>query len=158
MARAFIGLGSNEGDRLENISRAAKLLGDCRGIQLVRMATILEYEPVGGPPQGPYLNTVLEVETTLTPRQLLTEAKRIEEALGRKLPGERWGPRPIDLDILLIEDLVLAEPDLMVPHPRLHERGFVLEPLSQLDPELTHPVLKKTVDELRAAVPPGRVA
>ena len=100
MPRAFIGFGSNEGDRLTNLSRAAKLLGEHPGIRLLRMATILESEPLGGPPQGPYLNTVVEIETNLSPQELLAAAKGIETALGRKPSPQRWAPRPIDLDLL----------------------------------------------------------
>ena len=155
MSRAFIGLGSNEGDRLANLSRAAKLLGERPGIRLVKMATILETEPVGGPPQGPYLNTVVEIETTLGPRELFDAAKAIEVELGRRPSKERWAPRPIDLDVLLVDDTVLAEPDLLIPHARMHERWFVLEPLAQLDPGLVHPVLKKTVEELRTGLLAG---
>lgn len=149
MGRAFIGLGSNEGDRLALISRAARLLGERPGIQLVRMAPILESEPVGGPPQGPYLNTVVEIDTTLTPQALLAEAKAIEAKLGRVPSAVRWGPRPIDLDVLLVGDVILHTEALSIPHLSMHHRAFVLEPLAQLDPELVHPVLKKTMAALR---------
>ena len=112
------------------------------------MATILETEPVGGPPQDPYLNTVIEIETTLPPRELLARAKSVEQQLGRHPQGPRWGPRPIDLDVLLYDDRIVREPGLIIPHEELHRRRFVLEPLAQLAPQLMHPVLKRTIAEL----------
>ena len=112
------------------------------------MATILETEPVGGPPQDPYLNTVIEIETTLPPRELLARAKSVEQQLGRHPQGPRWGPRPIDLDVLLYDEWIVREPGLIIPHEELHRRRFVLEPLAQLAPQLRHPVLKRTITEL----------
>jgi 2-amino-4-hydroxy-6-hydroxymethyldihydropteridine diphosphokinase len=152
MSHVFIGVGSNQGDRLEAISKAARALGAARGVRLLQMATVIETEPVGGPPQGSYLNTVLEAETSLRPRELLAALQAIERALGRIPSAERWAPRPIDLDLLLYDDVVMAEPDLAIPHPRLHERLFVLEPLSQLAPGLLHPVLRRSVAALRDAL------
>lgn len=152
MIRAFIGIGSNQGDRLAIISRAIRALGAVPGVQVAQMATIIETAPVGGPPQDPYLNTAVEVSTTLTPRELLTELQRIERELGRVPSPERWGPRPIDLDILLYGDDVVNEPDLQIPHPRLHERQFVLEPMVQLACDAVHPVLHQTVGMLLASL------
>lgn len=148
MSRVFIGLGSNEGDRLTQLSSAVQALGQLPGVRLVQMATISETAPLGGPPQGPYLNTVAEVETTLTPRELLNAFQAIERQLGRQPTSQRWAPRPIDLDILLYDDLVIHEPDLVIPHPRMHERRFVLEPLSQLAPDIVHSLLQKTAAAL----------
>ncbi len=148
MARVFIGLGSNEGDRLQLISRAARALAKTSGITPIQMATIVETEPMGGPPQGPYLNTVLELDTTLGPRALLNACQEIERQLGRQPSAQRWGPRPIDLDLLLYEDRVMDEPGLTIPHSRLHERRFVLEPLAQLAPEFVHPVLHQSITAL----------
>lgn len=148
MARVFIGIGSNTGDRLQHISDAVRTLGAVDGVRVVQMALIAETEPVGGPPQGPYLNTVAEIETALSPRQLLTVLQDIERRLGRQRTAQRWAPRPIDLDILLYDDRVSQEADLIIPHPRMHERRFVLEPLAQLAPNLVHPVLKRTIAEL----------
>lgn len=148
MSRVFIGVGSNEGDRLEIISSALKALGAAAGIRVVQIAVVSETDPVGGPPQGPYLNTVAEIATSLSPRRLLATLQGIERQLGRILSSERWGPRVIDLDILLYDDRIIQEPDLCVPHPRMHERRFVLEPLSQLAPDLTHPVLHQTIAAL----------
>ena len=148
MSRAFIGIGSNEGDRLQHISRAVKALSAVPGIRVVQMATIIETAPVGGPPQGPYLNTVVEIDAEQRPRALLLALKAIEARLGRRPAPQRWAPRPIDLDLLLYEDLVMHEPDLTIPHPRLHERRFVLEPLAQLAPDVVHPVLQRPIGAL----------
>ena len=153
MARVFIGVGSNEGDRLGAISQAMKILGAASGIRIVQMAMIAETDPVGGPPQGPYLNTVAELETTLTPQELLKALQAIERRLGRLPSAQRWAPRPMDLDLLLYDDRIIHDPALEIPHPRMHERRFVLEPLAQLAPELIHPVLHCPVTRLLDAVP-----
>ena len=150
MGRAFLGLGSNEGDRFENISKAVQGLNDTSVIRVTNIAPIIETEPVGGPPQGAFLNTVVEIETALSPRQLLFVLQAIERQLGRVPSKERWAPRPIDLDLLLYNDLVVNEPDLVIPHPRMHERAFVLMPLEQLAPELVHPVLQQSISRLLA--------
>ncbi len=150
MVRVFLGVGSNEGDRLANVSRAIQELAGTPGVSLLQMATIIETEALGGPPQGPYLNTVVEVETGRAPRDLLDLLKLMEQRLGRTSSDERWGPRPIDLDILLYGNRIVHEPGLIIPHERLHERRFVLEPLAQLAPEVVHPVLKQTTTDLLA--------
>ncbi|OGX41468.1 MAG: 2-amino-4-hydroxy-6-hydroxymethyldihydropteridine diphosphokinase [Omnitrophica WOR_2 bacterium RIFCSPHIGHO2_02_FULL_68_15] len=152
MSRVFIGVGSNEGDRLALISQAVKLLGAVEGVQLTRLATIIETEPMGGPPQPPFLNTVVEVETARAPQELLAALQDIERRLGRVPSSIRWAPRPIDLDLLLYGDRVINEPGLTVPHPRMHERLFVLGPLAQLAPDLLHPVLHETVAGLAEAL------
>ena len=146
--QAFIGVGSNEGDRLARISAAVQALGRTPGVRLAQMATISETEPVGGPPQGPYLNTVVELDTRLTPHELLAALQGIERRLGRAPSAVRWAPRPIDLDLLLYQDQVIHDERLVIPHPRMHERRFVLEPLAQLAPDVLHPVLKQTIAEL----------
>ncbi|MBI3087544.1 MAG: 2-amino-4-hydroxy-6-hydroxymethyldihydropteridine diphosphokinase [Candidatus Omnitrophica bacterium] len=148
MARVFIGVGSNQGDRLANLSRAVQRLGATAGIRVVQMATIYETRPVGGPPQEDFLNTVVEIDTSLPPRELLSAIQAVEVQLGRTPSREQWGPRAIDLDILLYDDRVVQEPDLVIPHALMHERRFVLEPLVQLAPDLVHPVLRKTVSAL----------
>lgn len=148
----FIGLGSNLGDRAALLSGAVERLRATPGIGSVTLSRVHETEPVGGPSgQGRYLNAVAQVETTLEPHALLAELRRIETGAGRER-RERWGPRTLDLDLLLYDDRVIDSPDLTVPHPRLHERRFVLEPLAELAPELVHPVLRRTITELLAAV------
>ena len=152
MSRVFIGLGSNQGDRLASISRAARALGALPHTRVVQMAMLMETAPVGGPPQGPYLNTVMELDTQLEPGELLKALKALEQTLGRTPAPERWGPRVIDLDVLLYDDRVVSESELQLPHPRMHERAFVLEPLAQIAPEVMHPVLRRSIADLRATL------
>lgn len=130
---AYLGLGSNLGDRLTALQRAVDLLGEQRGIRVVRTSRVFETEPVG-PPQPDYLNAVAEVRTALAPLELLDACRSVEDRLGR-VRRVRWGPRTIDVDVLGYDRLVVDEPDLSVPHPRMHERGFVLVPLLELDPD-----------------------
>jgi len=153
--QVFIGIGSNQGDRAANISQAVASLGAVDGVRVVQTATVIETEAVGGPPQGPYLNTVVELDTVLAPRELLSALKAIEQQLGRNPESERWGPRPIDLDLLLYSDWVFHTVELTVPHPRLHERMFVLEPLAQLAPDAVHPLLRQSIATLRARLVPA---
>jgi 2-amino-4-hydroxy-6-hydroxymethyldihydropteridine diphosphokinase len=130
---AYIGLGSNLGDREETIRRAVELLG------AARVSTLIETEPWGYADQPRFLNAVAELETDEPPRALLARLLEIELELGRTREGPRYGPRTIDLDLLLYGDDRLDEPGLGLPHPRLHERAFVLEPLAELAPELVVP-------------------
>ena len=118
------------GDRRRQLREAVESLPG-----VVRVSPVYETEPVGGPPQPDYLNLVVELETDLTPRALLGLCHRLESAAGR-VPGERWGPRPLDVDILLVDDVVVDEPDLTIPHPRMRERRFVMAPLADIAPEL----------------------
>ncbi len=128
---AYLALGSNLGDRLEHLRKAVRRLGATDGIEVVRSSRVFETEPVG-PPQPAYLNAVVEVRTTLTARELLEACRAVEDALGR-VRTERWGPRTIDVDVLTFDEQTVDEPDLQIPHPRMHERGFVLVPLGELD-------------------------
>ncbi len=129
--RAFLALGSNLGDRWEHLRTAVEGLPD-----VVAVSPVYETAPVGGPEgQGSYLNVVAELDTGLSPRQLLALGRRLEAASGR-VRGERWGPRALDVDVLLVGDLEVDDPDLQVPHPRMWERAFVLVPLSDLAPDL----------------------
>ncbi len=136
MLLAFLGLGSNLGDRLGNLRRAVELLGE-RGVRVLRSSRVYETDPVGGPEQPDYLNAVVEVEAEGTARELLEACLSIEEEMGR-VRAERWGPRTIDLDLLIFGDEEVDEPGLRIPHPRMHERAFVLAPLLELtaDPKL----------------------
>jgi len=134
--RAFLGLGSNLGDRWAHLRAAVEALREAD--RVVGVSTVYETEPVGGPGgQGPYLNAVVELDTGRTPRELLALAQSLERAAGRvRPPGERWGPRTLDVDVLLVGHLDVNDPDLVVPHPRMWERRFVLTPLSDLAPDL----------------------
>lgn len=129
--RAFLGLGSNLGDRRATLARAIAGTPD-----LVAVSRLYETDPVGGPPgQGPYLNAVAELRTELGPHQLLDLARTLETSAGR-LRRERWGPRSLDVDVLAVGDLAVQTPELVVPHPRIAERAFVLFPLADLAPEM----------------------
>jgi 2-amino-4-hydroxy-6-hydroxymethyldihydropteridine diphosphokinase len=144
----FLGLGSNLGDREANLLRAVTLLG-ADGFSVGDRSSVYETEPVGGPPQGPYLNQVLRGETDLPPESLLAVCLRAEAALGR-VRRERFGPRTLDIDVLLYGDRVQDAPALELPHPRLHERLFVLVPLAEVGAEAVHPRFGVTVAELKA--------
>ncbi len=149
--RAFVGLGANLGDREATISRAVELLSDAAGVEVVAVSRLRETEPWGPVAQPTYLNGAAELETELPPRALLHVLLAVEQALGRDRTGERWGPRTIDLDLLLYEDAEIDEPGLAVPHPRLHERRFALEPLAELAPTAVVPG-RGRVSELLAAL------
>lgn len=148
---AFVALGSNLGDRLANFGKALAALEAIPGVTSLSEGPLLETEallpPGDSTPQPKYLNTVVRLETTLTPRQLFDALKAVEHQLGRT-PAPKWSPRIIDLDLLLFGARVVHEPGLDVPHPELHKRRFVLEPLAALAPEVRHPVLGKTALEL----------
>lgn len=138
--RVYVGLGANLGDRKATIRRALELLAAEPGIDVAAVSTLRETAPVGYLDQPPFLNGAAVLETELPPRELLDRLLAVERALGRvRASGPRLGPRPIDLDLLLYGDEVVDEPGLTVPHPRLAERRFVLEPLAELDPGLTLP-------------------
>jgi 2-amino-4-hydroxy-6-hydroxymethyldihydropteridine diphosphokinase len=139
VARAYIGLGSNLGDREATLRGALARLNAAHGISVLEVSSFRETEPVGFTDQPRFVNAVAAVETELEPRQLLEALLAIERAMGRTRDGPRFGPRTIDLDLLLYGDAVVDEPGLRVPHPRMHERTFVLEPLSELDPGLVVP-------------------
>lgn len=139
MARAYVGLGANLGPREATILRAVDLLAAEPGIEMLELSSLNETEPVGVTDQPTFVNGALALETELPPRELLDALLRVERELGRVRSGERWGPRTIDLDLLLYADEVVDEPGLTVPHPRLHERRFALEPLAELEPELEIP-------------------
>jgi 2-amino-4-hydroxy-6-hydroxymethyldihydropteridine diphosphokinase len=147
-ATAYIALGSNLGDRRHYLDQAVMMLRVQPGIQVARVSSYQETEPVGGPPgQGPYLNAALEIQTDRTAAELLEMLLAVEQKLGR-VRHERFGPRTLDLDLLLYDSLVLNTPELTVPHPHMHERLFVLEPLAEIAPLARHPVLNLTVEQL----------
>jgi 2-amino-4-hydroxy-6-hydroxymethyldihydropteridine diphosphokinase len=144
---AYIGLGSNLGDRERAIREALRVLGGNGSIEVARVSAIEETAPLGPLPQPKYLNGVAEIKTALKPEELLRKLKAAEAALGRR-PGGKWQSRPIDLDLLLFAGEVIRTSGLVVPHPEMHLRSFVLDGLCQLNPELVHPVLQEPVCEL----------
>jgi 2-amino-4-hydroxy-6-hydroxymethyldihydropteridine diphosphokinase len=139
MPRAYIGLGGNLGDREATLRRAIELLGAEPGIEVVAVSSFRETEPWGYADQPAFLNGAVAVETEHGPHELLGRLLGVERALGRRREGPRYGPRTIDLDLLVYGAETVEEPGLTVPHPRLAERRFALEPLAELDPELSLP-------------------
>ncbi len=144
MIRAFIAVGSNLGNRSGNLSSAKSWLEKNRRIKVVKLSPVYQTEPVGGPPQGKYLNAVWEIAAGLKPRELLGELLKVEILLGRRRK-EKNAPRTLDLDLLFYGNQVIHEPGLEVPHPRLHQRAFVLKPLADIAPDWIHPELGKTI-------------
>ena len=151
MTRAYVALGSNLGDREASLRGALAGLAGTKGITLAAVSRLYETEPVG-PPQGRYLNAVAALDTTLAAPALLARLHELERAAGRRRTAERNEPRSLDLDLLLFGDASLDGPGLVVPHPRLHERAFVLVPLAELAPELVHPRLGLRIAELAQRV------
>jgi len=145
----YLAFGSNLGDRLENLRRAIAMLPP--DVEVAAISPLYETAPAYVTDQPRFLNGALRAETGLAPRALLEKLKAIEQAVGRQ-PGRRFGPRVVDLDILFHGDTVLAEPGLEVPHPRMAERLFVLRPLADIAPDLVHPILKRSVAALHAAL------
>ena len=137
LRRAHLGLGSNVGDRAAQLQFGLDGLA-ARAGRVVAISPVYETEPVGGPPQPDYLNAVVAIETALSARELLGVAKALEVEAGREAPtsDNRWGPRPLDIDVLMVGSERVDEPDLVVPHPRIHQRTFVLAPLADVAPEL----------------------
>lgn len=152
---AYIALGANLGDRARSIAAAVDRLKDDPRIEVRKVSSLLENPAVGGPSDSPpFLNGVVEIATTLSARELLDTLLRIERDLGRQRLG-KWGPRTIDLDVVLYGDQVIDQAGLTIPHPRMHERAFVLAPLVEIAPEGIHPVLHQRLDQLLAALHKG---
>jgi len=146
VATVYIGIGSNLGNRQENCLRAIELLQK-KGIIVKKRSSLYETEPWGVKDQPLFLNMAIEVETKLNPEALLRILKDVEKEVGRK-ESTKWGPRIIDLDILLIDNIVLNKDNLKIPHPLMHKRDFVLRPLSEIAPNINHPLLKVSIIEL----------
>lgn len=154
MARAFLGLGSNLGDKVENLRDAVRLIGDEPQTQVVAKSSLYSTAPVGYLEQDDFVNGVIEVETSLSPEALLALCQSVEQSL-RRIRLIRWGPRTIDVDVLLYEGCVSSDPVLTLPHPRMHERAFVLVPLAELDASLD--VSGKSVEAWLAGLDTGDI-
>ena len=150
MARVFLSLGSNMGDRSANISQAVSLLSISPKIKIVKTSSFYETEPWGNKKQDWFVNAAVAMDCELSPQDLLTYCQNIEFQLGRiRKEGEKWGQRAIDIDILMYDDLIYSDSKtLTIPHPLMHERAFVLVPMLEVKADLVHPVFKKTISEL----------
>jgi 2-amino-4-hydroxy-6-hydroxymethyldihydropteridine diphosphokinase len=148
--RVFLGLGSNVGQREKFLNRAVAELKNIRDTRIVWTSSVYETDPVGKTDQPKFLNAAAEIETQLGPKELFSELKVIEQKLGRTTT-ERWGPREIDVDVLLYDGLVFQDDEVTVPHPEMEKRKFVLIPLKEIAPDLVHPISGMTMEELAAA-------
>jgi 2-amino-4-hydroxy-6-hydroxymethyldihydropteridine diphosphokinase len=145
--RGYLGLGSNLGNRKKNLKNAIEALRSHPGIHIMVESSFHDTTPVGYLYQNRFLNAVIEIQTTLDPEELLDNTLQIEQSLGR-VRSERWGPRTIDIDILALDDLVYDSERLSIPHPLMHERRFVLEPLAEIAPAFRHPVFGSSISEM----------
>jgi len=149
--RVFLGLGSNIGDRAKYLQTASEAIRAIPGVRVVWYSSIYETDPWGNPEQERFYNAVAEIETELLPEELLAGLKEIEHKMGRTPSTTPWAPREIDLDILLYDGLVVSNATVIVPHPHLHDRRFVLVPFREIAPDVVHPVNGMTIEELAAA-------
>jgi 2-amino-4-hydroxy-6-hydroxymethyldihydropteridine diphosphokinase len=157
MPRAYLGLGTNVGDRHQHLRDARAALDALPGTRVVAWSNTYETDPVGPVEQGQFLNAACVLETSLTPEELLNAMNHLERHAGRAPQSQRvhWGPRELDVDLLLYDDRVIDTPRLKVPHPAMHERWFVLKPLTDIAADVVHPTTGKTIAELLAAVEQG---
>jgi len=153
---AYIGLGSNMGDKEAFLEAGIEMLADTKGCIIEKVSEFIETEPYGDVVQDNFLNGALKLKTLLTPEELLTKIKEIEQENGRER-NVRWGPRTLDLDILLYDDIVMESVKLEIPHIEMHKRSFVLEPLAQIAPYVHHPILRKTTVELLAELTKAKI-
>lgn len=152
---AYIGFGSNIGDRFAHIDQALRLLREADGVSLIQVSSLYETEPVGYEQQDWFLNGVLAIETRLSPDQLLALLKQIETGVGRH-QRVRWGPREMDLDLLIYDQCCIDTPALTVPHPEMHRRSFVLVPFAEIAPEVIHPVFQQNIQTLLSNLTDGK--
>jgi 2-amino-4-hydroxy-6-hydroxymethyldihydropteridine diphosphokinase len=150
---AYLGLGANEGEPRRQLQEAITRLAATDEIEVVKASSFYLNPPLGPPDQPWYVNAALQMRTRLTPEELLRVLHRVEDDLGRER-RQRWGPRRLDLDLLLYDGVILSGPDLCLPHPEMHKRSFVLVPLAEIAPQAWHPVLEKTAAELLAELAP----
>ena len=149
---AYIGLGTNLGDRELKLLMAVAELGKLPATRVTALSSFYETEPVGGVAQGDFYNAVARLATSLAPLELLDRLKRLETELFHRVPSGHWGPRSMDLDILLYGELILSSDRLTIPHPRLAQRRFALQPLAEIAPSLVHPSLGRSIAELLASL------
>lgn len=147
MAEVFLSLGSNLGDRLGYLSSAIKEIQNLEEIRILKFSSVYKTQPWGKEQQNEFLNAVLKIYTKLKPAELLRKLKTIEQILGRKNNG-KWGSREIDIDILFYDDLIISSKDLIIPHPEIPNRKFVLVPFNEVEPNFIHPILKKSISDL----------
>ncbi len=150
--RAFISIGSNIGEKLQNCLKAICLLDNLKGCKVIKKSSFYKTEPVGYKEQDWFINCAVLIDTKLNPYELLDRLQQIEILMGRE-KSFKWGPRLIDLDLLLYEDIIMNGEKLTIPHPLMHKRRFVLVPVSELAPDLIHPVLNKSIIEILRSLP-----
>jgi 2-amino-4-hydroxy-6-hydroxymethyldihydropteridine diphosphokinase len=151
---AYVGLGANVGQPRRQLQEALRLLNAAEEVEVLQVSTFYRNPPLGPPDQPWYLNAVAQVRTRLAPEELWRVLQQIETALGR-VRGPRWGPRIIDLDLLLYAGETIKTPELVVPHPEMHHRAFVMAPLAEIAPQAWHPVLNRTAAEILAGLDPA---
>jgi len=149
--QVYIGIGSNLGKKRENYLEALERIAKLPKTRIIKESSVYESQPHGDSKEW-YINGVIEIETEMKPELLLTKFKNIERAMGRKKVRKRWGARIMDLDILLYDSLIMNKKNLKIPHPEMHQRKFVLIPLSELGPQMIHPVLGSSISELLVGV------